>query len=145
MQVRDAMSERCVTVKRNDSLQTAAGKMRDEDIGMLLVEDESGKICGVVTDRDLAVRALARGLGPDQAVAPCVTEQLVSCRQEDRLEDALRLMEQEQVRRLLVCADSDRPIGVLAQADIARIMGRSELLAEVLQEISQPGGDHSQR
>lgn len=84
------------------------------------------------------------GFAPDQELGSCITEDLVVCHEDDSLDDALRLMEQEQVRRLLVRDAGERPVGVLAQADIARTMGRSELVGEALQEISQPGGDHSQ-
>jgi CBS domain-containing protein len=144
MQVREAMSTDCQTVKMHDSLRAAAEHMRDDDIGMLLVEDDGGGIRGILTDRDIAVRAVASGVGPDEELASCVTEGLVACHEDDNLEDALRLMEQEQVRRLLVRDSNERPVGVLAQADVARAMGRSELVGETLQEISQPGGDHSQ-
>lgn len=143
MQVREVMSTDCQTVKMHDSLRAAAEHMRDDDIGMLLVEDDNG-IRGILTDRDIAVRAVASGVGPDEELASCITEELVACHEDDALEEALRLMEQEQVRRLLVRDANDRPVGVLAQADVARAMGRSELVGEALQEISQPGGDHSQ-
>lgn len=144
MQVRDAMTKDCKQVAAAESLRTAASRMRDEDIGMLLVQGKDGAIAGILTDRDITVRGVAAGADPEQSVDCCLTEDLVKCADSDSLQDAARLMEQEQVRRLLVVDTNGRPAGVLAQADIARALGRSELVGEALQEISQPGGDHTQ-
>jgi CBS domain-containing protein len=144
MKVSEAMSNRCETVKIKESLQAAARHMRDADIGMLFVEDENGEFCGVLTDRDIAVRAVAAGVDPKQEIQACITNDLISCHEDDSVEDAAKLMEREQVRRLLVRDASERPVGVLAQADLARVLGRSDLVGEVLHDISRPGGKHSQ-
>jgi predicted transcriptional regulator len=144
MQVSEVMNRHCETVPMNESLKTAAAHMREADIGMLLVEDGSGKISGIVTDRDLAVRGLADGKSPDSPVRECMSSELIACHAEDDLEQAAQLMEREQVRRLLVRDADERPVGVLAQADVARALGRSGLAGEVVEKISQPSGKHSQ-
>ncbi len=144
MQVRDIMSTNCETIKIRDSLQAAAQHMRDADVGMLLVEDDQGKICGVLTDRDIAVRAVAAGVDPNQEIQACTTNEIVACSEDDTIEQAAQLMEREQLRRLLVRDTKGQPVGVLSQADIARALGRSELVGEVLHDISRPGGKHSQ-
>ncbi len=144
MQVREAMSHDCKTVNIDDTLKVAAEHMRDDDIGMLLVEDGGGQLRGIITDRDITVRAVARGLGPDHKLQGCISEDLVSCHEDDSLEDAIALMEKEQVRRLLVRDANDKPVGVLAQADIARVMGPSGKLGEAVEAISRPGGKHTQ-
>jgi predicted transcriptional regulator len=144
MQVREVMTTNCQTVKMTESLRAAAARMREDDIGMLLVEDDAGKICGIVTDRDIAVRGVADGAPPDAAVQQCMTPELVACRAEADLEEAAQIMEREQVRRLLVRDVDERPVGVLAQADIARALGRDKLVGEAVERISQPGGKHSQ-
>lgn len=144
MQVREAMSSNPKTITIHDSLKSAAAQMRDADIGMVLVEDDSGDIRGILTDRDIAIRAVAEGVNPDREVADCVTQELISCHESDSVEDAAKLMEQEQVRRLLVRDEQERPVGVIAQGDLARAMGRSPLVGETVQEISQPGEQHRQ-
>jgi CBS domain-containing protein len=137
MQVRDAMTPECKCIRTHDSLREAATLMRDCDIGMLLVEDAQGGF-GVITDRDIAVRGVAEAASPDEPVERFMSRGVISCGLNAELQEAAHLMEQEQVRRLLVTDEKGRPCGVLAQADLARVSGRSELIGELLQEISQP-------
>ena len=145
MKVKDAMSRHCERIKIDESIKTAAQCMRDKDIGMVLVEDDKGEICGLLTDRDIACRAIAEGWDSNAEIGSCMSGDVISCHEEDDLEQAADLMEREQVRRLLVRDVQGQPCGVLAQADVARALGRSPLIGEMLGEISQPTGKHSQR
>lgn len=144
MRVSEAMTRECQAVKASESLKSAAQIMRDQDIGALFVNDDSGKVKGIITDRDIAVRAVASAAGPDTAISRFITEDVIACHEDDDLEEAARMMEDQQVRRLMVCNRNEEPTGVLAQADVARALGRSELTGELLQEVSKPGGKHSQ-
>ncbi len=144
MQVREAMTHGCETVRPSDTIRTAAQRMRDMDIGDVLVSDEGGQVLGIITDRDIAVRGVAEAGDANIQTEQVMTRDLLKCYDDDDLVDAARKMEAEQVRRLLVCDRSDRPMGVLSQADIALAMGRSEFTGEMVEEISQPGGPHSQ-
>ena len=144
MRVSEAMTRDCEAVQMNDSLRDVARRMRDSDIGMMFVNDEQGKVAGLITDRDIAVRAVAEGRGADDKVSEFMTRDIISCYEDAELEEAARMMEDQQIRRLMICNRNDEPVGVLAQADVAQALGRAPLTGEVLREISKPGGQHSQ-
>lgn len=144
MRVSEVMNTDCETVKMSDSVRKAAECMRDKDIGMVLVEDQQGKVTGICTDRDIAIRCISHGGSADDKVEGCMTKDVISCSEDDDLETAADLMEREQVRRLMVCDANKRPVGVLAQADVARALGRSSLIGEMVNEISRPTGQHTQ-
>jgi CBS domain-containing protein len=118
----------------------AARILRDEDVGSLPVVRD-GRVIGMVTDRDLAVRVVAEGRDPGSArVADVVSGDPVTVRAEQELDEALRLMARHQVRRLPVVEDGDRLVGILAQADVA-LTGDDERAGEVVEEISRPAGE----
>lgn len=145
MRVSEAMTRNCESVKADESLRNAALRMRDNDIGALFVNDDSGQVAGIITDRDIAVRAVADAANPDQRVAEFMSRDVISCYEDDDLEQAARIMEEQQIRRLMVCNHDDQPVGVLAQADVALALGRAPLTGELLRDVSQPGGEHSQQ
>ncbi|HEX5512998.1 MAG TPA: CBS domain-containing protein, partial [Gammaproteobacteria bacterium] len=70
---------------------------------------------------------------------------VISCYEDDDLESAAKIMEEQQIRRLMVCDHNDQPVGMLSQADIARVLGRAPMTGEMLRNISEPGGQHTQR
>jgi predicted transcriptional regulator len=144
MRVAEVMTRSLERVKPSDSISTAAQLMRERDIGMLLVEDQGGEICGLLTDRDIACRAVAEGMQADTPVEACMSREVLSCHTQDALYDAVELMKREKVRRLLVRDLDNKPVGVLAQADVSHGLGRYGLTGEMLEEISQPGSKHSQ-
>jgi CBS domain-containing protein len=115
--------------------QESAQLMKTEDVGSLpIVED--GRLVGVITDRDLAVRAVAEGRGAETPVAEIASKDLVTIDPQQSLEEAARLMAEHQVRRLPVVEEDGRLVGVLAQADVAQA-GHDSLTGEVVQKISQ--------
>lgn len=144
MQVHELMSGKCETINSNETLRAAAQHMRDADVGMLLAEDNNGEIFGVLTDRDIVTRCIANGHGPDEKLEPAVSRELISCHENDSIEEAARLMEKEQVRRLLVRDQTERPVGVLGQADLARGSENFQLVGQVLHDVAQPQGRHWQ-
>ncbi|HSJ93743.1 MAG TPA: CBS domain-containing protein [Gaiellaceae bacterium] len=115
----------------------AARILRDENVGSLPVVRD-GRVTGIVTDRDLAIRVLAEGRDPGSTrVADVVSGEPVTVRADQGLDEALRLMAHHQLRRLIVVEDSDRLVGILAQADVA-LTGDEERAGEVVEEISRP-------
>ena len=112
--------------------------MADNDCGMLPVirRGESGRIMGVITDRDIACRGIALGMTPASPVRECMTRSVIFVKDAHSLEDALNQMERHQIRRVPVMGD-DGCCGIVSQADIARCAGEHNT-AELLREVSQP-------
>ena len=138
--VRDAMTDSVRTVTPSQPVTEAASMMKQEDVGALPVVEDDGRLAGMITDRDIVVRAVAEGKDPSTVtVGDIATKDVVSVDPDYDLDDALQLMAQHQVRRLPV-VDGGRLVGVLAQADIAGEAGPHEV-AHVLEEISQPAAD----
>jgi CBS domain-containing protein len=138
MKARDIMTAnpRCVTTA--DSITRAAEIMRDTDVGIVPVVEDSGsmRLAGVVTDRDIAVRIVAEGRGNDVNVREVMSSGLATVRPDDDLDRVTELMKSEQVRRIPV-VDGDRLVGIIAQADVAR-EGRDKKTGDVVEHISEP-------
>jgi CBS domain-containing protein len=118
--VEDAMTTRPRAVTPETSAADAARAMATEDVGALPVVSE-GRLAGIVTDRDLALRVLAQDADPSTPVGGVLSGELVTIRANDTLEHAMDLMAHHQLRRLPVVGDADELVGMIAQADIARI------------------------
>ena len=128
-------SPRCVTPQT--PLSEAAELMASEDIGSLPVLDGE-QLAGMVTDRDIVVRAIAKGKDPrGMPVSEVASRKLVTVHADDDLSDALKLMASQQVRRLPVVDEDNRLVGVLAQADIAAT-ANEKTVGEMVEEISKP-------
>jgi len=123
MQVRDIMTPSVECIDRYASLREAARKMENEDIGFLPVV-ENGELVGVLTDRDITVRAVSRGLDPEETtVEETMTLDIVSLPETSDIEDASHLMEQRHVRRLIITDDDDVPVGVVSMDKVALYLG----------------------
>ena len=122
------------TVEPGTSLKEAAQLMKSEDVGALPVV-ENGRLTGMITDRDIALRAVAEGK-LEATVGEIASKDVVSIDPQQSLEEAARLMAQHQIRRLPVCEEDGRLVGIIAQADVAQI-GHDALTGEVVQRISQ--------
>ena len=143
MQIKDAMAKELLFVRQDTTIEEAAAGMRDAGIGALPVVDTSDQLAGIVTDRDIAVRAVAEGLGAETHVEHVMTRRLIVAEPSDELEDALSLMREHQIRRLPVVAD-ERLIGIVAQADIAALTEPLEA-AETLRGLSEPAASQAER
>ncbi|HZT16441.1 MAG TPA: CBS domain-containing protein [Gaiellaceae bacterium] len=133
--IRDLMTERPRTVSKGASVVEAARVMREEDAGVVPIVDGE-KLVGVVTDRDIAVRLVAEGRDPESTtVDDLASRDLVTIDPQQSLDEALRLMAQHQVRRLPVCEEDGRLVGIVAQADVARHADASRT-GEVVEQIS---------
>jgi len=113
----------------------AAKVMAQEDVGPVPIVEE-GRLVGIVTDRDIVVRVVAEGRDPNATtVKEIASTELVTVAPDDDLDEALHLLAERQVRRLPV-VEGDRLVGIVAQADIARL-GKDKKTGEVVEEISR--------
>jgi len=129
------MTSRPTTVEARTTVQEAARKMQSEDVGSLpIVEGE--RLIAIVTDRDIAVRVVAEGKGPETTVGEIASQDLVTIDPQQSLDEAARLMGEHQLRRLPVCEEDGRLVGILAQADVAQ-SGHDTLTGDVVEQISK--------
>jgi CBS domain-containing protein len=117
--VEQVMSPTPTVVDARSPIREAAQRMRDEDIGDVLVR-KNGGLCGIVTDRDIVVRALAEGRDPDStSVGDICSQELVAVEPDQPVDEALRIMRDRAVRRLPVIRDGE-PVGVVSLGDLAK-------------------------
>jgi CBS domain-containing protein len=134
--IREVMTPNPQSVEPSTTVVEAARLMRDSDVGSLPVV-ENGKVIGMVTDRDIAIRAVAEGKDPQGTnVGDVSSGDLVTIDPQQDLSEALRLMARHQVRRLPVVEEDGRLVGVVAQADVAT-KGTDEQTGEMVEEISK--------
>ena len=135
----DIMTRDPVCCAPDDSVKKAAELMKAEDVGPLpVVDPETRRLVGIVTDRDLVLNVLAAGRDANTTrVADAMTRDPVKMKEEEPLEEALEKMSTYQVRRLPVVDDQDRIIGIIAQADIATRIQDPEVAGEVVQDVSK--------
>ena len=123
-----------------DLVTKAAGLMKSENIGSIpVVENEqTKKLVGIVTDRDLTLKILADGLNAKSTKVDAVmTRKVVTCRAEDDLQKALDAMAENQLRRIPVVDGDHKIVGIIAQADVATRVDQPQKTAEMVKEISQ--------
>jgi CBS domain-containing protein len=136
--IAEVMTGRPRAVTPDTPVREAARLMEAEDIGLVPIVDSGTRLVGVVTDRDVALRVVGRGLDPDTtSVAQVASTDLVALTPEHDLDEALALMAREQVRRLPIIAREEELVGMLSQADIARA-SKEKSTGEVVEAISRP-------
>jgi CBS domain-containing protein len=137
MKVSEIMTPEARCVPPDASLATAAGMMRDLDVGGLPVCDHD-RLAGMITDRDIAIRAVAESRNPaDTPVRAVMSPEIVYAFEDQELEEVARLMEVKQIRRLPVLNREKRLVGIVSLGDMAT-EGGIQLSGEALKEISQP-------
>lgn len=145
MRVRDIMTPDPAWCTPESSAREVAMLMKDHDCGSIpVVESRQRKrLVGTVTDRDLTVRGLAAGLGPDTPVRELMTESPVTCGPDDEVEIVREVMVARQVRRVPVVDADGLLVGIVAQADIAREEGAAsdQEVGRIVEAISEPRGD----
>jgi len=134
MNVRDVMTSNPRTVSPNDGIQVAARIMKEEDTGVVPVV-ENGRAVGIVTDRDIVLRAVAEG-GVDRPVRDIATREVFCVRPDDSTREAERIMSQRQIRRLPV-VEGDRLVGIVSLGDIAVKEGKAGRTGDTLESISE--------
>lgn len=138
MLVSDLLTHRMETVNADASLSKAAEMMRNLDIGAMPVM-EKGEIIGMITDRDITIRGVAYGKDPDATqVSDVMTRELVSCTEDMDVAEAAEIMENSQVRRLLVQNKQGGFVGILGMADLVHTGRVPELAGEVISQVTRP-------
>ena len=132
--ISDVMTADPQCAQAQDSLQQVAQQMEQGDFGSMPVMD-GGRLAGVVTDRDIAIRGVAQGCSPQQAVAEVMSSNPVCVAPDCDIQEAAQLMQDKQIRRLYV-TDQDRLVGVAALADVVGAAG-DRLSGETIEKISQ--------
>jgi CBS domain-containing protein len=139
MKLRDVMTRNVECVRPGDTLQNAARKMRDLDVGSMPICGDNDRIVGMLTDRDITIRATAEGLDPKLAKAEdAMTEDIVWCFEDQDVEDAESLMQDRQIRRLLVLNRDKRLVGIVSLGDLATETVDTQKVGEILQDVSEP-------
>jgi CBS domain-containing protein len=122
----------------DDTLQEAAVKMKDLDVGPLPVCDRN-RVAGILTDRDITVRAVAEGRDPKSTrVRDVMTHDVIACHDDEDVMEAAELMRERQVRRVLVLNRDEQLVGIVSLADLAADSGNPRRVGEVLQDVSEP-------
>jgi CBS domain-containing protein len=135
--ISEVMTARPRAVEPQTPVREAAQLMESEDVGSLPVVQDGARLVGVVTDRDIAVRVVARGLDPEAtAVGDIASRELVTLTPDDDLDDALALMAREKVRRLPIVVREDELVGVVSQADVAQA-AKEKSVGQVVEAISR--------
>ena len=139
MKCQDIMTPNPRVCPASASAQEAAQILKEDDIGSVpIVSDESQKLVGILTDRDLCLAVVAEGLHPAEVkVAECMTRNPIACKPQDDLEKAEALMKEHQIRRIPIVDETGSCVGIIAQADIA-LRERPEEVHETVQAISRP-------
>ncbi len=143
MKVREAMTREVRLARPEQSIQEAAKQMAEMDIGALPVE-ENDRLVGMITDRDIAVRAVAQGRGPDTRVRDVMSSEIRYCFEDQSIDEVMQNMGDLRVRRLPVVNRDKRLVGILSLGDVALEDGAQDEAGEALTQISRPGGTHSQ-
>lgn len=141
MKVRDCMCHEVELMAPDETIQSAARKMADIDAGILPVSADD-RLVGVLTDRDIAIRAVGKGLPPQTAVRDVMSSEVRYCYDDEDVDDVLDTMADLQVRRLPVVNRDKRLVGIVSISDLA-VMEKAEA-GRALRDISRPSALHSQ-
>lgn len=153
MKIRDVMSKNPFCLDQDRPIQEAAKVMGECDIGFVPVLGGDGKPIGVVTDRDLVVRALGQGKGASTPLKEAMSPDVFCCGPDDDVQDVLRQMENREIRRCVVIGEDGKPEGILAPSDVATRDTQSSDIRELNQMFravsktrpaQEPGGEHAQ-
>jgi CBS domain-containing protein len=142
MKVSEVMTRDVQTIRPDQPVQQAASFMLSADAGSVPVTD-GDRLIGMITDRDIAVRGVAKGYGPDTPVRELMTDDIICVREDDDVDDVASKMSEAQVRRLPVIDDQERLCGIVSLGDLSRDADE-DAASEALEGVSEPGGRHQQ-
>lgn len=142
MKVREAMSRDVCVARPGQTIREAAALMAEIDAGALPVGDDD-RLVGMITDRDIAVRAVAEGKSPDTPVEQVMSREVLYCFDDQDLDDVAKNMGDVQVRRLPVVNRDKRLVGIISLGDVARHED-AKTVGRAVEHVSEPGGQHSQ-
>ena len=143
MRVSEAMTRDVKICTPGQSIREAAKTMAEIDAGAMPV-GENDRLIGMITDRDIAIRGVAQGKGPDTPVREVMTADVKYCYDDEDLEHVAQNMGDIKVRRLPVVNREKRLVGIVALGDLARAEDK-RTVAKTVKEVSKPGGPHTQR
>ncbi|WP_047152147.1 CBS domain-containing protein [Aneurinibacillus tyrosinisolvens] len=141
--LRDIMTSNIATVTQKDNLYEAAVKMKEHNVGIIPVVDEQNKCIGLITDRDIVIRAIADKNPPSTSVVDIMSERLISGEPDMSVSRAAEIMAKEKVRRLPVL-ENGTLVGMVAMADLTRNKETQDEAAFAIEEVSEPTTIHSQ-
>jgi CBS domain-containing protein len=142
MKISEVMTRDVQTVRPDQPVQEAASFMLSADAGSIPVTD-GDRLIGMITDRDIAVRGVAKGYGPDTPVRELMTDEVICAREDDNVEDVASRMSSAQVRRLPVIDGDERLCGIVSLGDLSRDADEDSA-AQALEGVSERGGKHQQ-
>jgi CBS domain-containing protein len=142
MKISEVMTTEVETIGAEQTAREAASFMLRADAGSIPVCD-GGRVIGMITDRDIAVRGVAEGRGPDTPVSELMSDGIICAREDEDIATVAKRMSDEQVRRLPVLDADDKLCGIVSLGDLAR-EGRGETAERALEGVSSPGGSHQQ-
>lgn len=142
MKIRECMSTDVRIARPDDTLETVAQAMAEIDAGVMPVSDDD-RLVGMITDRDIAVRGVAQGLGPEDLVSDVMSKDVKYCFEDETVEQVLNNMGDIQLRRLPVLNRDKRLVGIVSLGDLAKTDVRAKA-GTALGDISRKGGLHSQ-
>jgi CBS domain-containing protein len=142
MRVSEAMTREVRVASPGQSIREVAKIMSEIDAGSMPVGDND-RLVGMITDRDIAIRAVAQGKGPDTPVSEVMSsEQVLYCYEDEELDHVAKNMSQQQVRRLPVVSRDKRLVGIVSLGNIAQSEARSA--SKAVKGVTKPGGAHTQ-
>ena len=142
MRISEVMTSDVQTINADQTAREAASFMLRAEAGSIPVL-EGDKVIGMITDRDIAVRGVAEGRGPDTPVRELMSDGIICAHEDDDVATVARRMSEEQVRRLPVLDSDDKLCGIVSLGDLARETGGEEA-QEAFEGVSQTGGSHQQ-
>lgn len=148
MKISELMTKNPCTVTPETSVSDAARLMQQEDIGIVPVVERvggaetRGRLVGVITDRDITIRHVAEGRSSDTPVRDVMSGGVQTARPDDSVETVMKLMGEEQIRRIPIVDERGSLVGVVSQADLIRKVADAAQVERTVKEISQPGGSH---
>jgi len=143
MKIRDLMTTEIETVTADQTAKEAAAFMLSADTGSIPVCDESKKIIGMITDRDIAVRGVAEGRGPETAVRDLMSDKIICANEDDEVAAIAQKMSDSQVRRLPVVDANDKLVGMVSLGDLSREADNGAA-SKALEGVSAAGSQHQQ-
>ena len=142
MKISEVMTRDVQTVRPDQPVQEAASFMLSANAGSIPVTD-GDRLVGMITDRDIAVRGVAKGYGPDTPVRELMTGEIICARDDDDVEDVASKMSDAQVRRLPIIDRDERLCGIVSLGDLSRDADE-DCASEALEGVSERGGSHQQ-
>jgi len=137
MQISEVMTQSVESTTPEQSIQQAATRMRDLDVGSLPVVDKNGRLVGVITDRDIAIRSVASGANPATSVVrETMTPDVVYCYEDQDVADAAELMKDRQVRRLIILDRDNKLTGIVSLGDLAIQTHDESMVGGALETVS---------